>query len=124
VTTDSAGLPDLYVLATARDFLAGAVLDAAARRGVRALLCSRYDYAAVLTVLVGRSGVRVPDRPVLVRQHASGVPEGPDAGFIAEEIHAHVTGGLSLQRRPVVNRPRIHGLPVPAMKDRYAAPVI
>jgi hypothetical protein len=47
-----------------------------------------------------------------VRQHASGVPEGPDAGFIAEEIHAHVTGGLSLQRRPVVNRPRIHGLPV------------
>jgi hypothetical protein len=47
-----------------------------------------------------------------VRQHASGVPEGPDAGFISEEIHAHVTGGLSLLRRPVVNRPRIRGLPV------------
>jgi hypothetical protein len=114
VSTVPAGPPDLYVLAAARDSLAHAVLDAAARRGARALLCSRYQYAAVLTVKVGRFGVRVtPDRPVLVRQHPGGVPPGRDASFVSDEVDAHVKGGLSLLPRAVVNRPRIHGVSVP-----------
>jgi hypothetical protein len=123
VSTDPAGPPDLYVLAAAGDSLARAVLGAAARRGVRALLCSRYEYAAVLTVEVGRSGVRVtPDRPVLVRQHSGGVPPGPDASFISDEVDAHVKGGLSLLPRMVVNRPRIHGVSVllPPAVAQYA----
>jgi hypothetical protein len=101
------------VLADGTDVLARAVLGEADRRGVRAVLFSRYEYAAVLTVEVGASGVRVmPDRPVLVRQHPGGVPPGPDAEFIAEEVYAHVKGGLSLLARPVVNRPRTHGVSV------------
>jgi hypothetical protein len=110
---DSASAPDLYVLASRTDALARAVLEAAACRGVRGLLCSRYEYAGVLTVKVGGSGVRVtPDRPVLVRPHADGVPPGPDAGFISEEVYAHVKGGLSVLGRTVINRPRIHGVSV------------
>jgi len=113
VSTVPASLPDLYVLAGGTDTLARAVLGAAEGRGVRALLCSRFEYARVLTVEVGLSGVRVmPDRPVLVRQHADGVPPGPDAGFISEEVYAHVKGGLSLLGRTVVNRPRIRGVSV------------
>lgn len=105
--------PELYVLAGGTDAVASAVLGAAARRGVRALLCSRYEYAAALTVRVGSTGVQVtPDRPVLVRQHAAGVPPGPDAAFICDEVYAHVKGGLSLATSPVVNRPRAHGVSV------------
>jgi hypothetical protein len=108
-----ASTPDLYVLASGTDALARAVLEAAARRSVRTLICSRYEYAGVLTVEVGPSGVRArPDRPVLVRPHADGVPRGPDAEFISEEVYAHVKGGLSVLGRPVVNRPRIHGISV------------
>jgi len=113
VSAVPASMPDLYVLAGSTDPLARAVFGAAEGRGVRALLCSRFEYARVLTVELGPRGVRVtPDRPVLVRQHAGGVPPGPDAGFISEEVYAHVKGGLSLLGRTVVNRPRIRGVSV------------
>jgi hypothetical protein len=113
VSAASGSTPDLYVLASGTDTLARAVLGEADRRDVRAALCSRFEYSAVLTVEVGASGVRVwPDRPVLVRQHPGGVPPGPDAEFIAEEVYAHVKGGLSLLARAVVNRPRIRGVSV------------
>jgi hypothetical protein len=110
VNTAPAGTPDLYVLASHKDNLASTVFMAAIRRGVRAMLCKRYEYGRVLTVEVGSYGVRVtPDRPVFVRQHRDGVPWGPDARFISEEVNAHVKGGLSLLNCIVVNRPRLHG---------------
>jgi hypothetical protein len=115
-------LPDLYVLADARDAVARVVLAEAARRRLRARMCSLREFAAALTVTVDRTGPRVtPDRPVLIRPHAGGGPPGPDAAFIADEVHAHAMGGLSLCASNVVNRPRVRGIPVltPPVRAQY-----